>query len=229
MPKISSEDEIPSEAISNYLKTIYKLEEEGVKPTTSQLSRRLGVSDPSVSNMLKRLASQGYVKREPYSEVHLTERGEAVALKILRRHRLLELFLTEIMELPLDKVDQEAEKLEHVISDDLEERIDIMLKRPKLDPHGDPIPSRDGEYEGLILTPLSDLKPGQMVIIAKVDDRNSEKLHYLMELGLIPSAKVYIKERAPFGGPIIIQVGSKEHALGKEVSDLVYVTGVEEK
>ena len=212
-----------TQAVEDYLKTIYKLHDRSDIVSTSDIARSLDVSAASVTNMVKRLAQLKLVEYESYRGVSLTETGEKVALEIIRHHRLLELYLREVMGYPWDKIHEEAEHLEHHISEEFEDKLDEMLGYPTHDPHGDPIPTRDGEIAEAITDPLSDMQAGQSVYIQRVSDEDPEMLIYLEEIGLLPGASIEIVEKAPFHGPITVRVGDGEQVLGYRVATNIFV------
>lgn len=214
MPTISTED---------YIKVIYKLESRGERATTSALAAQLGVADASITDMIKKLSEKGLVRYERYQGVHLTARGRRMALGILRRHRLWEMFLTQFLGYSWDKVHDEAERLEHVTSDELEHRIDEALGFPTVDPHGHPIPTKDGELAGTDDASLSACSVGDVVRISRVDDDNSELLHHAAALGLALNSKLTVKEKKTFDGSMLVKVGAKQHFISKQVADAIFV------
>jgi DtxR family transcriptional regulator, Mn-dependent transcriptional regulator len=181
-----------SQAIEDYLKAIYRIAESDKRVTTNELAGRLGVSAASVTNMMKRLARLRLVRHEPYRGVELTEAGEKVALEVIRHHRLLELYLSRHLGVRLDRVHHEADRLEHVISEDLEERIAASLGQPDLDPHGDPIPARDGSVAEPVAQPLSSARPGQRGVIVRVSDRDDKLVRDLTAAGLLPGVSLVV-------------------------------------
>ncbi len=209
-------------ATEDYLKTIYALAARGEGATTSTIAERLGIAAPSVSGMVKRLASSELVERTSLGTVELTARGEAEALRVIRRHRLLETFLAQVLQVPWDEVHTEAERLEHALSDRLEDRIDALLGHPTHDPHGDPIPPKHGVHVEHWGSPLTDAPPGARFRVERVSDRDSAALRYLDELGIRPSVSLEVFERAPFGGPLWVTVGSERHALGPQLLPLIH-------
>lgn len=211
-------------AMEDYLKVIFKLHEEGEKVTTQAIAERLSVQSPSVTNMIKRLADLHLVAHTPYRGVELTPSGRKAALEVLRHHRLLELYLAEALGYPWDKVHDEADRLEHSISEEFEARIDQALGYPQIDPHGDPIPTAEGEIRAMSELRLTDLEVGDAAVIERVCDRDPEKLRYLGDLGLYPLARVQFLERFPFGGPVRVEIEGSEHILSRELADQVQVS-----
>lgn len=215
-----------TQAVEDYLKAIYKIQRELGKVGTTVLAGRLGVAPASVTGMVKKLADLHLVIYQPYQGVVLTEAGQKIALEVIRHHRLVELFLAEALGVPWDQVHTEAHKIEHVLSQDLVDRIDAALGHPASDPHGAPIPTRDGSLTRPDAVPLADLKPGQSAVVAEVSDHDPALLRYLGELGLYPQTEVSVLALAPFDGPLTIRVGGAEHVLGHEVANQVLVTDV---
>ena len=217
--------------ISDCLKVIYAMQERGQKVTTSAVHEQLGVSDATVTMLFKDFAEAGWVEHTPYRGVHLTALGELKAKEVIRHHRLLELYLARELGYSWDKVHDEADKLEHVISEEFEDRLDALLGYPTVDPHGDPIPSKDGIISVRKGCMLTELPVGQSALILRVSDQNPEKLCYLGQLGLYPETRVQMVERAPFGGPLRILVGEVpqqvERMLGAELAEHIIVTSPE--
>lgn len=214
--------------ISDCLKVIYAMQEHGQKVSTSAVSERLGVSDATVTTLFKDFAVAGWVEHVPYHGVRLTPLGERKAMEVIRHHRLLELYLARELGYSWDKVHAEADKLEHVISEEFEDKLDALLGYPTVDPHGDPIPSKDGVISARTGRTLAQLQDGQFARILRVEDQDPAKLCYLGELGLYPDVNVQLLERAPFGGPLRIRVGEMpdqvEHMLGVELAEHIIVT-----
>jgi DtxR family transcriptional regulator, Mn-dependent transcriptional regulator len=212
-----------TDAIQDYVKEIYKLEASGRRATTSALAERLGVSPPSVTSMLKKLAVLGLAEHERYHGAHLTPKGERVALEVIRHHRLIEQYLVKTLGLPIDAVHVEADRLEHALSEELEAHIDRTLGFPTRDPHGDPIPGPDLKLERADLTPLSALEPGAKATVERVPDGNGELLRYLSELKLVPGSRLQMRELAPFDGPVTVRVAGADHAISRELAGQIAV------
>jgi DtxR family Mn-dependent transcriptional regulator len=217
--------------ISDCLKVIFAMQERGQKISTSAVREQLGVSDATVTMLFKDFAEAGWVEHIPYHGVHLTPLGERKAMEVIRHHRLLELYLARELGYSWDKVHNEADKLEHVISEEFEDKLDALLGHPTVDPHGDPIPSKDGVITVRKGLSLAQLQTGQSALILRVNDQDPEKLCYLGQLGLYPDTYVQMLGRAPFGGPIRILVGEMpqqvEHMLGTELAEQIIVTSPE--
>ena len=209
--------------MEDYLKAVYRLRDSGAQVTTQRLADELGVTGPSVTNMVKRLHELRLLRHSRYRGVELTEAGTKIALEVLRHHRLLELYLSETLGMPWDQVHDEAERLEHHLSEELEERMDSALGFPTHDPHGDPIPSREGTIDHVSVVRLLDLDPGDRKLVTRVSDRDPEQLRYLGGLGLFPGATVVVLERLPFEGPIRIEVDGVEHIVGRPLAAAVHV------
>jgi DtxR family Mn-dependent transcriptional regulator len=216
---------VVSESAQDYLKAIWKLERTGDMSTTA-LADALGVSPASATAMLKKLATLGLVDHERYHGATLTPAGERMALEVVRHHRLLELYLMEALGLSWDQVHEEAERLEHHLSDELESRIDRALGFPTRDPHGDPIPSPELLLQSDEMVCLSDLEAGSMTVVRRVPDGDPELLRYLATLGLVPAEEVRIVDRAPFDGPVTVEVRGTRHAIGRSLAAQIEV-GVE--
>ncbi len=205
----------PSEAIEDYAKAIYALGRRGDGTvSTNALAERLGVSAGAVSGTIKRLAERGLAEHEPYHGVRLTPEGERVALSVMRHHRLLELYLAEHLGVPWDRVHQEAEALEHVISEDLQARIVAKLGNPTHDPHGDPIPDADLVIDEGTTRNLADLQVGERGRFVRVSDADPEMLRYLDGRGIALGGELEVVDRQPFDGPLTVRFGTEEHVLG---------------
>ena len=211
---MESKNERHSPAVEDYAKAIYTLQRRADSPvTTTALAERLDVSAASASGMVRRLSEIGLVKHEPYKGVELTERGNAVALEVIRHHRLLELLLADLG-VPWDRVHDEAEVLEHHISEELEALIAERLGDPTHDPHGDPIPTADLSVDEGSSIALNDLEIGQRGRFVRVSDSDPEMLRYLSDLGLAPGEQLELIGREPFEGPLVVGFGGKQHPLG---------------
>ena len=214
----------PSEAIQNYAKAIYALEQRGNGAVTNNaLAERLGVTPASASSMVKRLGELGLVTHAPYKGVKLTGGGRRVALEVLRHHRLLELYLAESLGVPWDRVHDEAEILEHVLSEELEELIAAKLGNPTHDPHGDPIPNAALEIEEQPTQALASLPTGSAGVFVRVSDSDPNMLRYLAQLGITPGDRFEIVDRQPFGGPLFARFDGRVHALGGELASAMRV------
>lgn len=214
---------ILSSSHEDYLKTIYMLQRQGQVVSNSDLARSMGVAPASATNMVKKLAELKLVTYAPYQGVRLSEAGQRVALEVLRHHRLLELFLHQALDMPWDQVHAEAERLEHVISEELEEAIAVSLGHPTVDPHGDPIPSKELEISPTTGIPLNQVPVGGSVRLVRVLDQEADRLCYLGKLGLYPKTQIVVLEKAPFDGPLLIQVGAEHHALSHEMAGTLVV------
>jgi len=216
-----------SQSTEDYLKTIYDIETSEGKVTTNSIAEKLSIAPASVTSMIKKLSEKKLVTHKKYQGVILTKSGRKIALEVIRHHRLIELYLKEALGVPWDRVHEEAEKLEHVISEDIETRIDEYLGHPTTDPHGSPIPTRDGEISFIETTCLADLERGQLAEIYEVSDHDPEFLRYLGALGFYPKTRIEIISVEPFGGPINIMVGSNKHSIGLEAAKFISVINVE--
>jgi DtxR family Mn-dependent transcriptional regulator len=205
-----------SEAVENYAKAIYSLQHRGggEPVATNDLADRLEVTPASASGMIKKLADLGLVAHVPYRGVQLTPEGERLALEVLRHHRLLELYLATQLDVPWDRVHEEAEALEHVLSEDLEARIAAKLGNPTHDPHGDPIPSAELIIDESSTRPLSELEPGDRGIFVRVSDSDPAMLRYLSERGVGLGDRLEVLDRQPFGGPLTVRFGDALQVLG---------------
>lgn len=212
---MTPDSSVRSAAVQDYAKAIYALQSRGDGPVTNgAVAERLGITAGSASAMVKRLGGLGLVTHEPYRGIELTARGERVALEVLRHHRLLELYLAEAFDLPWDRVHDEAEVLEHVLSDELEDLIAAKLGNPTHDPHGDPIPDRELQIQETETRPLDGLDRGARGTFVRVSDTDPEMLRYLAERGIAPGDALEVVDRQPFGGPLFVRVDGREHVLG---------------
>jgi DtxR family Mn-dependent transcriptional regulator len=212
-----------SQAMEDYLKAIYKLRERSEQVPTSALADYLKVAPASVTNMCKKLAELNLLTYEPYQGVKFTPAGEKLALEIIRHHRLIELYLAEALGVPWDQVHDEAERLEHVISEDLEERMAAALGDPQFDPHGAPIPSRAGVVTRPESGRLVDMKAGDNLIVVEVDDDNPELLRYVGEMGLYPGTVIQLLALAPYEGSLTLDINDQEHSLSYQVAKTILV------
>lgn len=212
-----------TQAVEDYLKAIFDLSRGG-PVATSVLAERLGVTPASVTGMAKKLATMDLVTHEPYRGVALTDPGERIALEVIRHHRLIETYLHEALGVPWDRVHAEAERIEHVLSEDLEARMDAALGHPTVDPHGAPIPSLALEVIERDVTPLADLPVGTQGIVAEVSDHSADLLRYVGQLGLYPQTPLEVVAVAPFDGPLTVHVGGEERTVGQKAARYIFVT-----
>ena len=208
-------------SVEDYLKAIYRLTPEGRPAATSEIANLLELAPASVSGMVKRLSEHGLLEHVPYKGVQLTEEGRRAALRTIRRHRLIEAYLVAFLGYTWDTVHDEAERLEHAVSDQLVARMAAVLGHPRVDPHGDPIPDVDGAIHEPASTPLSDLPEGIAVELHRVDESDPERLRYIASIGLQPGARVIVVERKPFDGPITIEVDGQSHVIGHELGQVL--------
>jgi DtxR family Mn-dependent transcriptional regulator len=212
-----------SESVQDYLKAIYEAGDATTGASQTQIAALLGVTPSGVSKMLRQLQKQGLIAYEPYHPVHLTEIGRKEALATIRHHRLLETYLNQSLGFSWDLVHNEAHRLEHHISEAFEASIDRLLGYPKYDPHGDPIPTRDGQMPPAASTTLESQQIGAVVIISRVTDEDSELLKYIAAKGLRPGAAVTIESREPYGGSLILRVDGREERIGPEVARQIFI------
>jgi DtxR family Mn-dependent transcriptional regulator len=210
--------------VEDYAKAIYALQRHGEGPvSTSALAERLAVAPSSVTAMLKRLDELALVRYRPYHGVNLTQEGERVALEVIRHHRLIEAFLADALQMPWDRVHDEAEVLEHYISEELERRIAENLGNPTLDPHGDPIPTSELDLAADRTRALTALRQGEDATFARVSDSDPEMLRYLARRGIRPGTRLRLTGVEPFGGPLWVKAEGREHSLGRELADKMRV------
>lgn len=213
--------------IEDYLKAIYDLTADSGRASTNQIAERMGVTAASVTNMIQKLAATDppLLKYRKHRGVVLTEEGERVALEIVRHHRLLEMFLHQTLGYSWDEVHEEADRLEHVISEEFEARIAERLGHPRHDPHGDPIPTRELELPEAQATTLREMRPGQKAIIQRVRDTDPDLLRYLSDLGLTPAARITILDFSPFDNNLRLRVEGHDEAvvLGPSITSQVFV------
>jgi len=205
-------------SVEDYLTAIYRLTTAGQPATTSDIANLLDLSPPSVSGMVKRLSEQGLLEHLPYRGVVLTADGRRLALRTVRRHRLIEAYLVAYLGYSWDAVHDEAERLEHAISDELAERMAAALGNPGVDPHGDPIPTADGDVAEIAGIPLSDAPAGAAMEIRRVNEHEAERLRYLAALGLVPGAVVTVADRQPFDGPLLLHTAAGDRTLATQMA-----------
>ena len=215
--------ELLSDAIQDYLKEIYKLSGEVDRVTTNAVARRMGVSAPSVTSMLKKLAALALVVHEPYHGATLTAAGERIAVEIVRHHRLLELYLMQTLGMSIENVHAEADRLEHALSEELEARIDAALGFPTHDPHGDPIPDAKLHIDQPALRALDALRPGERATIRRVPD-DAAALRVLSELDLLPGSEIELRENAAASDSLTVASGGMEHAIERELAGRIGVS-----
>lgn len=212
-----------TETEENYLKNIYRLSRETSPVATNTLATQLGTSPASVTDMLKRLNEKKLVSYKPYRGVTLTEEGQSIALRIIRKHRLWEVFLVDKLHFSWDNVHEVAEQLEHINSPELIKRIDKFLGYPKFDPHGDPIPNEHGEIEIRSTVKLSEVEPGQRVIVANVLLSDPAFLQYMERIGLILNKCVFVKECLPFDESLVLELDGTQLVVSGSVSKNILV------
>jgi DtxR family Mn-dependent transcriptional regulator len=219
-------------AVEDYLKAIYKLQQDGAPATTNAIAEMMSLRAASVTAMLQELSKQGMAHYTPYHGASLTDKGQAAALRVIRRHRLIELYLNQHLSVPWDRVHDEAERLEHVISPYLEERIDAALGYPRFDPHGAPIPSSAGVLPVQDLVPLTELPLDTPSVVRHVPDDDPDLLRYVDSLGLVLDATVRVTARSPFDGPLFLDVIApqdntatpKQQVIGPEIARHIFVS-----
>jgi len=212
-----------------YLEIIYKLQEKRGVATTSDLAKSLNVALGTVTNTITRLEKESFVIHEPYRGVRLTEKGRRIALRIIRKHRLSERLLTDLLNVEWEKVHEAACKLEHSITDEVAKKIEKALGHPRTCPHGNPIPTECGGIIEEESRPLSELNLGEKGVIAKITDERRELLEYLNSLEVRPDKIVEVVEKAPFGGPIIVRIGGKNRALSREIASIIKIKTIKEE
>jgi DtxR family transcriptional regulator, Mn-dependent transcriptional regulator len=211
------QSEALTRSVEDYLKAIYQLSPEGRPASTSEIAHHLALSAPSVTGMVKRLSEHGLLEHVPYRGVQLTEEGRRAALRMVRRHRLIEAYLVDFLGYTWDTVHSEAEQLEHAVSDTMIERMAEALGNPSVDPHGDPIPAADGSIHELASTPLSDIAVGETVELRRVHESQPERLRYIASLGLTPGARVTVVDRQPYDDLVTVEVDGVRHVIGREL------------
>jgi len=209
--------------VEDYLKAIYALGKGTGAAATNEIAQRLDLAPASVSGMVRRLADQGLLAYERYHGVKLTESGRRAALRTLRRHRVIEAYLAQALGYGWDRVHEEAERLEHAVSDELVDRMAATIGEPEVDPHGAPIPTRDGAVDETEYRSLAEMTVGASGSVVRVADEDPEMLRYLAELSIVPGKRVTVKSRAPYEGPIIISVGRHELSIGPALASQVLI------
>jgi DtxR family Mn-dependent transcriptional regulator len=215
--------------VEDYLKAIYTIGKGTGAAATNEIAQRLALAPASVSGMVRRLADQGLLTYERYHGVKLTESGRRAALRTLRRHRVIEAYLVHALGYPWDRVHDEAERLEHAASDKLVDKMAATIGEPAVDPHGAPIPTRDGAVDETEYTSLADIAIGVPGVVVRVADEDPAMLRYLAELSVVPGKRVTVKSRAPYGGPITLAVGRQELSIGPALAAHVLTAPVTEK
>jgi DtxR family Mn-dependent transcriptional regulator len=215
-------------SVEDYLKAIYNLQQDGSPATTNAIAERMGLRAASVTAMLQQLSKQGLAEYRRYKGAYLTDGGMATALRVIRRHRLIELYLSQHLDVPWDCVHDEAERLEHAITPYLEERIDAKLGYPSFDPHGAPIPSSTGALPVQDLVPLLDLPPGTPSVVRHIPDDDPELLRYVASLGLTPDVRITVKEHDPSTGAVLLSIisaseGETTHEVSRAVGQHIFV------
>jgi len=213
--------------VEDYLKAIYAIGKGTGAAATNEIAQRLALAPASVSGMVRRLADQGFLTYERYHGVKLTESGRRAALRTLRRHRIIEAYLAQALGYPWDRVHAEAERLEHAASDQLIDKMAAAIGEPDVDPHGAPIPTRDGAVDEAEYTSLADLAIGVPGIVVRVADEDPAMLRYLGELLVMPGKRITVKARAPYGGPITVIVGRQELSIGPALASHVLTAPVQ--
>ncbi len=208
-------------SVEDNLKAIYRLSRGGLPAATTEIAHLLDLAPASVTGMVKRLSEQGLLEHVPYKGVQLTAAGRRAALRMVRRHRILESYLVAFLDYTWDTVHEEAERLEHAVSDALIERMALALGNPSVDPHGDPIPTPDGAMAELVYTPLTEVPVGESVEVRRVETGQADRLRYFAERGLRPGTLVTVAGREPFHGPVSLRVGDAELMLGHELASLL--------
>jgi len=214
---------MPSISVENYLKYIYELGESENRVTTNTLAEKLKIAPASVTAMVKKLSAKGFLRHIPYKGVEVTEKGKRSALRIIRKHRLWEMFLVEVLHFSWDKIHDEAEEYEHIMSERMEEKIDEVLGHPVIDPHGDPIPTKEGTIKEIEYEPLSKVEKDTQVRVVRVNDAHPELLEYIGKIGLSLSTRITVVERMGFDNSFRVKIGKKKHLLSPKMADSIFV------
>ena len=208
----------------NYLSEIFRLEQSEIRVKTNIIAKKMGISDAAVTDMLKKLSANGLILYERYKNIQLTKKGKDYAAVIVRRHRIWEIFLNQIVKLPWDKVHDEAHRLEHSSSDELVDRMEEMLDYPEFDPHGDPIPAKDGSIPKLKdTTPLSKVKVGEEGKVMRVNDFDNEFLNYLSKIGLKLGKKIKVKDKLNFDNSLLIKIGNNQINISSKLASNIFI------
>ena len=218
-----------TQPVEDYLKAIFELEQSGEPAETNAIARLLNIAPASVSGMVRRLAEQGLITHERYHGARLTSGGRRAALRTLRRHRVIEAYLTSALGYSWDRVHDEAERLEHAASDELVDRMAAAIGEPDTDPHGAPIPTREGTLHERRLVPLASLAAGEFARVERVSDKSGDRLRYLAELGIVPAVELQVIAREPFGGPIALRVDDIKRTIGAELAAQILVAPIPPK
>lgn len=213
--------DLNSRSVQDYLKALYKLQQQDAPVSTNVLAERLQVAPASATAMMKKLAEAGLVEHIPYQGCRLTDSGRQQALKMVRRHRIIEQFLQQVLHYGLDEVDEEAEVLEHAVSDKLIERMWQVLGQPSHDPHGSPIPDHQGRFPEQNARSLCSFSPDQPLRIVRLKERSPAQLRYLHQLGIEPGAVVRLVDKAPFNGPITLHTPNGQHPIARELAEAI--------
>ena len=215
--------------VEDYLKAIYAIGGGSGAAATNEIAQRLDLAPASVSGMVRRLADQGLLAYERYRGVKLTESGRRAALRTLRRHRVIEAYLAEALGYPWDRVHDEAERLEHAASDELVDRMASTIGEPEVDPHGAPIPTRDGSVDETVYRSLADLDVGSAGVVVRVSDEDPEMLRYLAGLSIVPGTRLTVKARAPYDGPITLTIARQDLSIGPALATRVMVAPIADR
>jgi len=225
---MTNSNETLSGTLQDYLRAIYCLEKEGTGASTSLLAQRLGVSQPSVTSMVKKLASRKLISHAPYLSISLTAAGQRLALETVRHHRLIETYLQRALGLGLEELHDEAERLEHALSEKLEDRIDAFLGHPAFDPHGSPIPDRDGRVSERRLVPLASLRPTERAVVSQITCRGHKQLRHLEAIGLVPGTALRVKAADTGNGIMRLEFGAHpDEPVGESIASGVLVSRIE--